>query len=88
MFLGISDAQIAERGDENTAREISQQCVPKHLLMETKTPLSNDIFLSVLYLAFTQSLAFLISHYHGYHTDSPVESGTLSRVVSGVTIYS
>ncbi|MCL2462836.1 MAG: SIS domain-containing protein [Defluviitaleaceae bacterium] len=58
-----------------------------HLLMETKTPLSNDIFLSILYLVFTQSLAFMLSYYQGYNTDSPVESGTLTRVVSGVTIH-
>jgi len=59
----------------------------KHILLETKTTLTNDIFLSILYLLFTQSLAFLLSFYEGYKIDMPVESGTLSRVVSGVTIY-
>ncbi|MCL2351174.1 MAG: SIS domain-containing protein [Firmicutes bacterium] len=59
----------------------------EHLPMGTETPLSNDIYLSLLYLAFTQSLAFLISHYQGFNTDSPVAGGSLSRVVSGVTIH-
>ena len=51
------------------------------------TQLTEGFFLSILYLALTQSFAFFVSHYMGYNTDSPVAAGTLNRVVAGVTIY-
>lgn len=56
-------------------------------LTNKKKELGNEIYLSIAYVLYAQIFALLMSVDLGIEPDNPSPSGTVNRVVKGVTIY-
>jgi len=94
VFIFLSDRPLTGRYDRDLAAEIRGQFGPQTALSlgsdgDIKIPRAGDDAAdAVLYVLFSQVLAVTWSHALGLHIDDPFKGrGTLTRVVSGVTLH-
>ncbi len=94
VFVFLSNHALTGQYDRDLAAEVREQFRPNVALSlgeggETDLPrVGNDAADAVLYVLFAQALAVVWSHDLGVNIDDPFKGrGTLTRVVSGVTLH-
>lgn len=70
-------------GKDNVVEELATWVVN----VNNQEDISNDFYLSLLYIIFAQTLALKKSLQLEITPDNPSPSGAVNRVVKGVTIY-
>lgn len=58
-----------------------------HIFLNNAESIDNEVFIGLLYVLYAQIFALLSSVKLGIEPDNPSPSGTVNRVVKGVTIY-
>lgn len=58
-----------------------------HIYLDNAGDINNEVFIGLLYVLYAQIFALLSSVKLGVEPDNPSPSGTVNRVVKGVTIY-
>lgn len=94
VFVCLSNHALTGQYDRDLAAEVRAQFGPETALTlgaggDIAIPrASDDAAEAVLYVLFAQALATVWSHALGLHIDDPFKGrGTLTRVVSGVTLH-
>ncbi|MBL1435377.1 MAG: SIS domain-containing protein [Rhodobacteraceae bacterium] len=94
VFVFLSNHALTGQYDRDLAAEVRDQFGPETVLSLgadgdiAVPPTGNEVMDAVLFVLFSQALAVTWSHALGLNIDDPFKGrGTLTRVVSGVTLH-